>query len=401
MRLIFINSVYKKGSTGKLVQSLHNYCRCHEIESFVIYGRGKTIKDPYICKCSCELLSKINQLRAKITGFVYGGNFFATSKMIRIIKKIKPDIVHIHNLNDQYVNEYRLLKYLSKHKIKVVITLHSEQMYTGTCGYALECEQYVYGGCKKCPHIYLSTSSHIDKTMKAFKKLNTAYQMFKVDNLLFTSCTPWLKGRGDSSVLIGRFNNKVILNGGDDSVFKPISPDERNKTRKKYNLPLNKKIILHVNPRADDPIKGYQYLNELADLISSDSCICVVGKIPQNSTKKENVIHLGEIRDATTLAKLYASSDVTIMLSSRECFPMVIIESLLCGTPVVAFECGGPDKCYPSNIALFSEHGNLKAMIKNINKAFCINRENISVYAKQKLSINEMCGQFLKLYNEL
>lgn len=401
MRVLYLNSVYKKGSTGKIVAALHTYCRSHDFESFVIYGRGERFKEPFIYKSSSELLSKINQVRARITGYVYGGNFISTHRIIRKIKKIKPDIIHIHNLNDQFVNEYILLKFLAKTKIKVLITLHSEQMYTGTCGYALDCNQYAVNGCRKCEHIYLSTHSNVDKTKKAFNKLKSVYSQFDKGKITFTSCTPWLKNRGNKSILIGNFNNLVVLNGADSSVFKGVSNSEAKKIKDQYGLPQDKKIILHVNPRADDPIKGYQFLSKFSEQIPDDCCICVVGKIPQNPLKNKKIIHLGEIRRPFDLAGLYAASDLTLMLSSRECFPMVIVESLLCETPVVAFKCGGPDDCFPSEFVGFAEYGDLKDLIQKAFNLMLIDRKKIGVYAKDNLTSDIMCQNFIKIYNRL
>ena len=399
MRVLIINSVFKYGSTGKIVEQLHNYCLTNGVDSYVCYGRGKNCYQNNVFKTSNELFSKLNQLRARITGMVYGGNFFATNKLLRIIKKIKPDIVHIHNLNDQYVSEYRLLKFLASQKIRTIITLHSEQMYTGTCGYSLDCNAWKENGCKKCPHIYISTQSKVDRTKRSFHQLKEIYSLFDKDQLVFTSCTPWLKNRAEQSILCSRFSNHTILNGADPNVYRPFSIDKITKFKKGLNLDLNKKTIVYVNPRISDPIKGYCFLDKVDKSILKNYQVIVVGKFPDDYEPISDVIYIGEVHSPELLVKLYNCADYTIMFSKKECFPMVIVESLLCGTPVSLFYCEGPDECFDNKYVKFSKYGDVISVFDNLKKFDC-SREEIRNYSIAKLSSSKMCNEYITIYNK-
>ncbi|RAV77211.1 glycosyltransferase, partial [Aerococcus loyolae] len=50
MRILQINSVYKFGSTGRIVHNIHKYLLEKGHESYVIYGRGKKYKDKNVFK---------------------------------------------------------------------------------------------------------------------------------------------------------------------------------------------------------------------------------------------------------------------------------------------------------------------------------------------------------------
>ena len=45
MKVLIVNSVYKNGSTGGIVFNLHSYLQNNDVESYVIYGRGKKVND--------------------------------------------------------------------------------------------------------------------------------------------------------------------------------------------------------------------------------------------------------------------------------------------------------------------------------------------------------------------
>ena len=87
MKILQVNCVYNTGSTGKIVYDLHKTLERKGIESIVCYGRGKKLKEKNIYKTSFELISKFNNIKSRITGFQYNGSFFATNKLINIIKK--------------------------------------------------------------------------------------------------------------------------------------------------------------------------------------------------------------------------------------------------------------------------------------------------------------------------
>ena len=114
MKVLQINSVYGKGSTGKITQDLHRALQDRGIDSVVCYGRGGKVREPGVYKTCGELYSKCNNLLSRFTGIMYGGCFFSTNRLIRIIQKEKPDVVHLQCINGYFVNIYRLVIWLKK-----------------------------------------------------------------------------------------------------------------------------------------------------------------------------------------------------------------------------------------------------------------------------------------------
>lgn len=120
---------------------------------------------------------------------------FSTNRLISVIKKEKPDIVHLQCINGYFVNIYRLINWLKKNNIKTVVTLHAEFMYTANCGHAFECEKWKTG-CGKCPRLKRETKSlFIDGTAYSWRKMKKAFDGFKNENLVITSVSLWLMER--------------------------------------------------------------------------------------------------------------------------------------------------------------------------------------------------------------
>ena len=67
MRILQVNVVYKKGSTGKITHDLHKGLLDAGAESIVCYGRGERIKEPGVYKTCPEWYSKLNNALSRVT----------------------------------------------------------------------------------------------------------------------------------------------------------------------------------------------------------------------------------------------------------------------------------------------------------------------------------------------
>ncbi|MGC8787461.1 MAG: glycosyltransferase, partial [Anaerolineae bacterium] len=56
---------------------------------------------------------------------------------------------------------------------------------------------------------------------------------------------------------------------------------------------------------------------------------------------KDYIVMLGLLNDAQKVANFYAMCDVLALPSRSDCFPMVQVEAMLCGTPTVATDIPG------------------------------------------------------------
>lgn len=401
MKILQVNCVYKKGSTGKITYDIHSELLKQGIESVVCYGRGEKINKPNVYKTCGEVYSKVNHLLSEFTGVMYGGCFFSTNKLIKIIKKEKPDVVHLQCINGYFVNIYRLVSWLKKHDIKTVLTLHAEFMYTANCGHALDCDKW-QTGCGHCPRLKQETKSFfIDGTHKSWMKMKKAFDGFN-DNLVVTSVSPWLMERAKLSPILNDKKHEVVLNGVNTDVFHFYDTAE---LRSQMGL-TGVKVIFHATPSFDDNINnikgGYHVLKLAEKMLNENVKFVVAGSHPEGLKVPPNVILLGKVSDQELLAKYYSMADVTLLTSKKETFSMVTAESLCCGTPVVGFKAGAPEQIAIDDYSKFVTHGDISALYtvvcEMLNNNF--SKQKIAHIAQENYSKKTMVGNYVDIYNE-
>ena len=359
MKVIQINCVYARGSTGKITRDLHEGLLEKGVDSIVIYGRGQKSSDPRVIKVCSEFYAHVNKVWSFITGLMYGGCFLSTNRIIGIIKKEKPDIVHLQCINGNFVNIYRLVTWLKKHSIKTVLTLHAEFMHTANCGYALDCEKWK-SGCGHCPRLKQETHSwFLDGTHRSWVKMKKAFEGF--DNLQLVSCSNWLRERSNQSPIFNNRPNITIYNGIRTELFDcKIQPSDID-VLLKYGIPQGKKIILHVTPNFFGEVKGGKYFRELSELLPDEYQCVVVGCANSDAHK---ILHIPYTNNQGELAALYRCASVFVITSKCDNYPTVCLEANCCGTPVVGFDVGGvKETIFPGmgdvvpfgNIALLKE----------------------------------------------
>lgn len=399
MKVLQVNCVYRKGSTGKIVYDIHTELEKRGIESVVCYGRGEMLREPNVYKTCPEWYSKLNNLFSRFTGLMYGGCFFSTAKLIRIIKKEKPEIVHLHCINGYFVNIYRLVTWLKKHRIKTVLTLHAEFMHTANCGYAYECERWKTG-CGNCPRLRQETKSRFfDRTHASWVKMKKAFFGFE-DDLIVVSVSPWLMERASSAPILAGKRHITVLNGLDTSIFS----FKVNKIKEELGI-LNKKMVLHVTPSfvlEQGHVKGGYYVVELAKKMPNIIFV-VIGSREKYADLPSNIMNIGRVENQEKLAQFYSAADVVLLTSRRETFSMVTAESLSCGTPVVGFEAGAPETIALPEYSMFVPYGDLDRLLAStegfLEKSF--SKDEISRVARAAYAKESMTEGYMAVYEKL
>jgi glycosyltransferase involved in cell wall biosynthesis len=401
MRILQVNVVYKSGSTGKIVYDIHSQLLRDGHESIVCYGRGRPLDEASVYKISPEWEGKLQAFYSRISGYAYTGSVYSTYKLIKNIENMKPDIVHLHCLNGNFLNIYKILNYLKLHNIKTVLTLHAEFMYTAGCGYSLECEKWKTG-CGGCPQLKdgRPLSWFFDRTAKEWHLMKNAFRGF--DNITIVPVSQWLCDRAKQSPFLKEKQFVVIGNGIDTlRIFRPTNYSDL-----KIKHGLNKeKIILHVTQSFANSIKGGKYIIELAKKLRNDKIkIIIVGYDCYGIELPLNIIPIKYTQNQKELAQYYSMADVTVLTSKKETYSMICAESLSCGTPVVGFKAGAPELISLKEYSEFVEYGDTDSLEKAIkywmNKKSKI-KEMLSSISKAYYSKETMYKKYLKIYSKV
>lgn len=135
---------------------------------------------------------------------------------------------------------------------------------------------------------------------------------------------------------------QVIGNGVDPQRFFPTGKSE---SRGRLGIPRETKMLLAVARL--DQVKGLQLLLPAVRQISASQqniALYLIGDGPQRQELEKmadrlglrNQVHFVGVRANEELKYWYSAADVSCLMSSREGWPNVLLESLACGTPVVA-----------------------------------------------------------------
>mgnify|MGYP004643128607 FL=1 len=341
--------------------------------------------------------NKISRNVHLILGYLTGLNgcfsYIDTLCFIKKIKKIKPDIIHLHNLHNCYINLPLLFKYIKKNNIKIIWTLHDCWAFTGHCPHftMTNCNKWK-DKCQECKqyHDYPSSRTDNSKNMYFLKK-----KWFTgVKNMTIVTPSKWLANLVKQSFL-KEYDVKVINNGINLGVFKPT----KSNFRQKHNL-QDKYLILGVaSPWSKR--KGYDVFTELSKRLDDKYKIVLVGlSKEQKESLPTNILGLERTANQTELTQIYSAADVFANPTREDNFPTVNIEALACGTPVVTFNTGGSPEIIDENCGNVTDCDDIDTFEKEIryvceNKPYsqedCLKRAKI-------FDMNYKFEEYVKVY---
>ena len=393
MRIVQVNCVYGKGSTGKIVEILHREYQRRGHHSFALYGRGQVVSDqPNVTKVAGELTSKARIGISRVTGNVYGMALLPTWYIERIILHIRPDVVHLHCINGYFCNIFRLITWLKQAQIPTVVTQHAEFFYTGNCGYAFDCEQWKTG-CRSC-HAPKSAIGSRRNAAPANNWMRMQKSFDGFERLRLVGVSDWVSERSDASGILGQYSCRTVLNGLETSVFRYAGINRK-------RAPAYE--VIYVTPCFEDENKGGEWLLRLArETVDLPIHYTVVGRT-KHQYEVSNISFLGPVKDTSLLAQLYSSADVCLLTSKRETFSMVTAEALCCGTPVIGFMAGAPERICLPEYCDFVPYGNLEslrsALLSMLKRG--VDKPVLSEIARQKYSSERMAEEYLDIYHAL
>ena len=347
MRIVIVNSNDIIGGAARAAYRLHKglldigvdsrllVAEKHSDDDSVSGPAGKTSK--ILTKIHPGLDNLLLRLYPNRERSVFSSSWVPTGALSRI-NRLEADLVHLNWITNGFVpiNAFR------KINKPVLWTLHDMWAFTGGCHYAGECNRF-RDECGRCPVLQSSRSNDISRWIFRRKQKSWADASLRI-----VTPSRWLGECAKSSVLLGGQRVEVIPNGIDVGCYMPA---DRDYCRTQLNLPPDKQLILFGAQSPSDDRKGFKLLvSALQHLRTKEAqtsfeLVIFGASMPEDEVKFDFPTHyLGALSDDVSLSLAFSAVDVFVAPSRQENLSNTVMESLACGTPVVAFDVGGmPD----------------------------------------------------------
>ncbi|MDX1976968.1 MAG: glycosyltransferase family 4 protein [Pseudanabaenaceae cyanobacterium bins.68] len=336
MNILHINQSDISGGAAIAGYRLHQELLAQGIDSKILVGTSKTDSDFIADIPRRQTVDKILNRITSNLGFNYI-SLLSSFGIPRHQFYQDADILNFHNLHTGYFN-YLAIPKLTENK-PTIYTLHDMWSFTGHCAYSYDCSKWKTG-CGKCPYPDTYPSISFDNTHLEWKLKKWIYSK---SSLFIVSPSTWLTEQAKASML-GQFPIYHIANGIDTSLYQPL---DRSLCRVSLALPQDKRVILFGAETLKDGRKGGDLLiNALERLPSSLKAEIVLvtfgfGAKPVSSIP---TVNLGYISSDRLKSLVYSAADLFIFPTRADNLPLVLQESMACGTPMVSFNVGGvPD----------------------------------------------------------
>lgn len=285
-----------------------------------------------------------------------------------IITIYKPDIIHIHEDNDWAISSR-----ISSSILPIIISYH------GNIAANDESTHY------KKKTVIMSCASRAILVSISLKKRNQKFFMDKQ-------------------------NDVYIINNPIDINKIPLIKDKEH-LRNKYNI--ENKVVFFSGICESIRIKGLDILLEAyksSELLRKNTSLIIVAdkqgvELAEEQFKKNGIrgrIFLNQQWDK--LVELYNLADVFVLPSRSEAFPLVFIEALAVGTPIVGYEDSVAEIEEIIGLKIGERYNPVFETVKELeNKIFKalsknINRENIREMVKAKLSWERLFPKYESVY---
>ncbi|OPZ95604.1 MAG: D-inositol 3-phosphate glycosyltransferase [Bacteroidetes bacterium ADurb.Bin408] len=277
--------------------------------------------------------------------------------------------------------------------------MHDMNPFTGGCHYSMACANYEQD-CATCPQLEGTINPLYAAEILKIKNISGISK-----SLHIVTPSQWLSECSKRSAVMRNFPHHVIPNGFPAKVFV-----RRDKvfSRNVFGLPVDKKIALFVAGDIHCRPKGYYLLKEALGKtgLPEDLILCAVGEKHLDIKTGNNIIELGPITDERLLNLVYSAADVYITPSMADNLPNTVVESLLCGTPVIAFNIGGLANMLTHGVnGMFCSEISTESLAKTISEFFLTQHafvnENISKAAHAVYDIEIVARQYIHLYKQI
>lgn len=226
----------------------------------------------------------------------------------------------------------------------------------------------------------------------------------KVNNLTIVSPSKWLADEARKREVFKDRPIYCIPNGINSEIYKPR---DKNYSREILNIPKDKKVILFVADSISNNRKGFIFLKKAFEQMEdSNMVLCAIGGKNGELQSIGNINELGTIYDERLMSIAYSAADVFVIPSLMDNLPNTVLESLMCGTPVIGFPVGGITDMIQDGINGFiTKEISVDSLVLTINKFLnntnCFDNTEIRKNALKKYDQKIQAKKYIELFDSV
>lgn len=402
-KLLQISTSANWGAIGRIAEQINALVQEKGWETFFAYGRYVTSSTSHLIKIGGAFDKYEHYAEHRLFDNDGLASRNSTQVLIREIERIQPDIIHLHNIHDHWLNYKLLFDFLNKLNTPIVWTFHDCWAFTGGCTHykLLNCYRWRDDTCgNNCP---------IRKAFfmrRLFEKTEKHYQLKKyfftrTKNLTIVPVSHWLEEVVRESFLRNK-KIETIHNGVDICTFKPIDSKE---VRRKYGIG-DVEYVLGVSG-VWNPNKGWEDFIQLSRILPGEVRLVLVGlkKDKIQKAKDAGIIGIPQTDDVNELAAIYSGASVFLNLSQEETFGMTTIEAMACGTPVVVYDSTAVPEPVTSATGFIVPAGDVEGAAKAIQTIIEKGKSHYSlacrIHIEENYNKDDRYQDYLMLYDNL
>ncbi len=226
----------------------------------------------------------------------------------------------------------------------------------------------------------------------------------KVHNLTIVAPSEWLAEEARKSEIFKGYPVLCIPYGLDAEIF---APRDQNYSRDLLGIPKDKKVILFVANSISNNRKGLVYLKRAFQQLSNKNLVlCAIGQNNNEMEFFDYILELGSIYDERLMSMAYSAADVFVIPSLMDNFPNTVLESIMCGTPVIGFPVGGiSEMIIDGENGLLTKEISVNSLVETLtdflNKPERFGKDEIRADALKKFDQKIQAERYISLFKKI
>lgn len=351
LRVLHVSQSDLEGGAARAAFRLHQALRAAGLMSSMVVG-NKVSQDPAVHQVTPEQAwaSRRRRIRARlpprerlpqaVSTFDYDVQQSFDEQSLLALRSGDVDVLLIHRIT-RFLTVRQVRFLYDWYRCPIVWLLHDQSAVTGGCSFSQECDHFTRS-CGTCPQLRSGDPDDLSHVIWRRKEQRLA----ELPITFVGQSRDALSWVHRSSLFKGRRAERIV-HPLDDECFRPV---DRPGARERLRIPQDAKVIFMgagdlVFPRKGSTyaVEAFRRVAERVDEATRERLfLLLAGKngdqlLPDVPFPGRT---LGLLSDDLALALCYQAADVFVSPSLADSGPLMVAESLLCGTPVAAFEVG-------------------------------------------------------------